>query len=160
MANVELSTAREERLKAALAKLATAQRRLESTLDALLLKLPPRTSHHYPSSSVSSPPPPPPPMSTPPLLPALIQSAPHTLVATPLPMQTPSPMLTQPPMPPPPPMPTPPPLPALIQLRPTPLPTSHLSALDHVRATIPISDHLFSTVLSYGHATTPHDKHG
>ena len=50
MADVELSAAHEDRLKAVLAKLAAAQHRLESTLGALLLKLPPRTSHHYLSS--------------------------------------------------------------------------------------------------------------
>ncbi|KAH1222194.1 hypothetical protein GmHk_12G035412 [Glycine max] len=118
MAYAELSAAREDRLKAALAKHVAAQRRLESTLDALLLKLPLRTNHHYPSSSVQSPLPPPSPMPTPPLLPTLIQS------------------------------------------RPTPLPAFHLSNLGHVSAAIPISDHLFSVVLSYGHAIAPHDKHG
>ncbi|KAH1267165.1 hypothetical protein GmHk_01G002460 [Glycine max] len=118
MVDVELSAAREDRLETAMAKLAAAQLRLESTLDALLLKLPSRTSHHYlPSSSVQSPPspmPPLPPMLTPPPLLALIQSRP-TPLPTPLSMSTPSPMLT--PLP----MPTPPPLSALIQSRPTPL---------------------------------------
>ena len=86
MADAELSVACMDRLEAAMAKLAAAQlcfaatqASMESKLDVLLLKLPPRTSHHYPSSSVSSPPPPPPPMSTPPLLPALIQPHPTPL---------------------------------------------------------------------------------
>ncbi|RZB83296.1 Vesicle-associated protein 4-1 isoform A [Glycine soja] len=106
-------------LKAAMVKLATAQLRLESTLDVLILKRPLRTSHHYPSSSSvqSSPPSPPPCKLTTPscLVPMQHNQSP---LPTPLPMPTPSPM---PPMPPLPSMPTPPPLPALIQSPPTPL---------------------------------------
>jgi len=115
MADAELSAAREDRLEAAMAKLATAQCRLESTLDALLLKLLPRTSHHYPSSSVQSPPSPPPSRLTAPPCPVPMQ---HNQSPLPTPLPTPTP----PPVPPPPSMLTPPPLPALIQPHPTPLP--------------------------------------
>ncbi|KAH1194580.1 hypothetical protein GmHk_19G055341 [Glycine max] len=65
--HLEFSPATEDRLEAVLVKLVVAQRRLNSTLDALLLKLPLRTNHHYPPSSVQSPPPPmpiPPPSSS------------------------------------------------------------------------------------------------
>ncbi|KAL5153258.1 hypothetical protein HKD37_19G052848 [Glycine soja] len=46
----------DDRLEAALANLAAAQHRLESSMDALLLRLPWRPSHLYPSSSLQSPP--------------------------------------------------------------------------------------------------------
>ena len=61
MADAEPSPVAVDRLEASMAKLAAAQLRFESTLDALLLKLSLTTSHHYPSSSsVQSPPSPPP----------------------------------------------------------------------------------------------------
>ena len=37
------------------------------------------------------------------------------------------------------------------------MPAPHLPDLNHIRATISF-DNLFSIVLRYGHATTPHDK--
>ncbi|KAH1261020.1 hypothetical protein GmHk_02G003991 [Glycine max] len=115
MADVELSTAREDRLEVAMTKLVVAQLRLESTLDAFLLKLPLRTSHHYPSSSsVQSPPSPPPSTLTAPSCPVPMQHN-QSPLSTLLPTSTPSPMST------PPPMPTPPPPPTLIQSHPTPL---------------------------------------
>ena len=157
--HLELSTTCEDRLEAALAKLVAAQCCLESTLDAFLLKLPPRTSHHYPSSFVQSPPPPLPPMPIPPPFPALIQSRP-----TPLP--TPLPTLTPPPMPTPLPFSTAPPCPASMQPSLPPLsgllprPSLHLPAFSHVHAAIPISDNLFSAILHCDPNTAPHAKQG
>ncbi|KAH1258096.1 hypothetical protein GmHk_03G007914 [Glycine max] len=165
MTDTKLSVACEDCLEAALTKLAATQCRLGSTLDALLLKLPPRTSHHYPSSSVQSPLLPPSPMPTPPPLPTLIQSRP-TPLSTLLPTLTSSPMPTLPSMPPLLPMPTSPSCPAPVQPSlpplsgPLPRSTLHLPTFGHVRATIPISDNLFSAILRCDHTIAPHAKHG
>ncbi|XP_028216689.1 zyxin-like [Glycine soja] len=183
MADAEPSPAGVDRLEAALAKLDAAQRRLDSQLNALLLKLPPRTIHHYPSSFVQSPPPPPPPMPTPPpssfsaqtfLTHTPILTLPRTpLLPPPLPpplKPTPSPTLTapttmppSPAMPPPLPMPTEPPSaqPSLPPLSGSlPRHALHLPTFGHACAAIPISDNLFSAILHYGHTTAPHTKHG
>ncbi|XP_014632925.1 proline-rich receptor-like protein kinase PERK2 [Glycine max] len=121
MADVEPSPAGVDRLEAAIAKLVAAQLRLESTLEALLLKLPLRTNHHYPSSfSVQSPPSTLPSKLTVPPCPVPMQHN-QSPLPTPLPTPTLSPMPTPSPMPPS--MPTSPPPPALIQSHPTPLPT-------------------------------------
>ncbi|XP_006584247.1 protein diaphanous homolog 1-like [Glycine soja] len=126
--HLEFSSATKDHLEAALANLAAAQRRLDSTLDALLLKLSLRTSYHYPSSSVQSPLPPPPSMPTPPPFSALIQLRPTPLLTS-LPMPTPSPMPTLPSMPPPSPMPTPQPMPPPSAMLPSlPMPTTPPSA--------------------------------
>ncbi|KAH1190219.1 hypothetical protein GmHk_20G057838 [Glycine max] len=115
MADAKHFAAREDHLEAAMAKLATTQLRLESILDALLLKLPSRTNHHHlSSSSVQSPLPPPPSRLTAPSYPVPMQ---HN--QSPLP--TPLPTLTPLTMPPPSSMPTPPPPPAFIQPYLTPL---------------------------------------
>ncbi|KAL5133300.1 hypothetical protein HKD37_03G006651 [Glycine soja] len=161
----EASMATKDRLEAALGKLDAATRRLDSQLDTLLLKLAPRTSHHLPSFSfVQSPPLPPllpPPLNLPP-------PPPSPLLPPPL-KPTPSPTLIAPTNVPPPPAmtplpPPPPPLPPLvpIQLRPItlsgllPIPALHLLTLGHVCAAIPLSNNLLST----GHTTAPHPKHG
>ncbi|KAL5154790.1 hypothetical protein HKD37_19G054054 [Glycine soja] len=114
--NLEFSPATEDRLEAILVKLIVAQRRLDSTLDALLLKLPLRTNHHYPPSSVESPPPPPPPMPIPPSSSSFTQTflthtpIPPLPLPLPLPLKpTPSPTLTAPTT-----MPTPPSRPTLM----------------------------------------------
>ncbi|KAH1255225.1 hypothetical protein HKD37_04G011357 [Glycine soja] len=134
--HLEFSSAIEDRLEAALAKLDAATRRLDSQLDALLLKLPLRISHHLPSSSFAqsplspllsiptrppcfatiqpSPAPLPPLLSPPSLPPTLTLPPPPPLPLLPLPLKpTPSPRLTAPTTVPPPPamMPPPPPTP-------------------------------------------------
>ncbi|KAL5164704.1 hypothetical protein HKD37_18G049962 [Glycine soja] len=108
----ETSMAAEDRLKAVLAKLDAATCRLDSQLDALLLKLPPRTSHHLPSSSFAQSPPPPP-LSIPTRPPCFAPIQPSPAPLLPL-SQTPSsppplPLPLTPPPPPPPPL-LPPPL--------------------------------------------------
>ena len=60
----EASMAAEDHLEAALANLAAAQHRLESSMDALLLRLPRQPGHLYPSSSLKSPPSLPPRLTT------------------------------------------------------------------------------------------------
>ncbi|KAL5145287.1 hypothetical protein HKD37_06G015365 [Glycine soja] len=163
----------EDRLEVALAKLDATTCRLDSQLDALLLKLPPRTNHHLPSSSFAQSPPPPslsiptwPPCSAPiqpspaPLLP-LSQTPPPSLLPPPL-KPTPSPRLTAPTTVPPPPammppLPPTPPLPPLVPIQPQPttlpgpLPmlVFHLSGL--VRTTISFNK-LFTIVPPYGAA--------
>ncbi|XP_028186445.1 classical arabinogalactan protein 9-like [Glycine soja] len=78
----EASLATEDRLDAVLANLDAAQRRLESSLDALLLRLPRRPGHHYPSSSLQSPSPLPPPFKP---TPSPTLTAPTTMPTSPLP---------------------------------------------------------------------------
>ncbi|KAL5172947.1 hypothetical protein HKD37_16G045602 [Glycine soja] len=124
--HLEFSPASEDHLEAVLAKPAIAQHRLDSTLDAFLLKLPPRTSHHYPPSSMPSPPPPPPPMPIPPPSSSSVQTfLTHTLIP-PLP-PTPSPTLTAPII-----MPTLSPRPTLMPQHPVPLPAPLSIAAVHL----------------------------
>ncbi|KAL5178648.1 hypothetical protein HKD37_01G000122 [Glycine soja] len=158
MADAEFSAARKDRLKAAMVKLVAAQLHLESTLDALLLKLPSRTSHHPSSSSVQSPPSPPPSRLTAPpcLVPMQHNQSP---LPTPLPTPTSSTMPTPPSMPPSLPMLTAPPCPAPVQpfLPPLsgllPMPALHLLNLGLVRTAISFNK-LISIVPLYGTAMT------
>ncbi|KAL5173153.1 hypothetical protein HKD37_16G045757 [Glycine soja] len=163
MADAEPSPAGVDHLEATMAKLVAAQLRLESTLDALLLKLPLRTSHHYPSPSSMQSPLPPPPFRlvvSPCPIPMQHNQSP---LPTSLPPPTLSPMSTPSPMPPPssmlitPPYPTPvqPFLPLLSS--PLPMPALHLPNLGLVRITI-FFNKLINTVPLYDHAIVANDK--
>ncbi|KAL5145854.1 hypothetical protein HKD37_06G015802 [Glycine soja] len=135
--HLEFSPTTKDHLEAALAKLDAAQRRLDSQLDALIRKLPSRTSHPYsspslqttqqqqqrhpPHSSLSSFPL----QSQPPTTPIPTAQLPPS---PPPPLQpTPSPTLTAPTT-----MPTPSPRPALMPQHPVPLPAPLTIAVIHL----------------------------
>ncbi|KAH1198100.1 Beta-galactosidase 5 [Glycine max] len=181
----EASMAAKDRLEVVLAKLDAATRRLDSQLDALLLRLPRRPGHHYPPQSPCSTPIQPTPAPSPPLSQTLPPPLPFSAPPPSPPPLTPPPpsLLTPPPPPPPPPLlpslkPTPPP-PALRPNHAAPLPISfpmrvpHLVAdnkhqvahtlssifnqLGHARVVVSLHN-LFSFVVHYGCEAAPHDK--
>ncbi|KAH1256986.1 hypothetical protein GmHk_03G007044 [Glycine max] len=170
----EASMAAEDRLEAILTKLDAATRRLDSQLDALLLRLPRRPVHHYPPQSPCSTPIQPSPTPSPPL--SRTPPPPPPFPAQP-PLTPPSPLLLTTP-PPPPLKPTPPP-PALRPNHAAPLPVlfsmpvlhfaahskhqvAHASSsifnqLGHTRVVASLNN-LSRIVVHYGREAAPHDK--
>ncbi|KAH1197374.1 hypothetical protein GmHk_18G051178 [Glycine max] len=152
------SSATEDRLEVALAKLTLSQHKLAvsidtlaTTIDNLLHRLPCNSTPHFSSSFL----PPPPPPQTPPPPPLLKPTPSPTCTAS---ITIPPPPATTPPPPPPPATtPPPPPVPPVvpIQPRPTtwpdPLPRPVLHLSDHIRPTMPFTK-LFSRVPPHGTA--------